>query len=182
MPSVNTFNEVVGLDLKVLNKNGEYILWMVDMFSKAIKGKYIRDKEPETIVSGIIESWIVGDGLGPGHPTKGFYSDNGGEFLNNQVVNFAATMNTTIKMTSANSPWQNGLVERHHATADIIYEKMRAENPSMDPQTAINHAAFAKNSDVNVSGFFTSSNHYGAKSIFSWTCRNCWNKHTRHRG
>ena len=91
--------------------------------------------------------------MGPGHPTKGFYSDNGGEFLNNQLVNFAAKMNTTIKMTSANAPWQNGLVERHHATADIIYEKIRIENPDMDPQEAINHAAFAKNSDVNVSGF-----------------------------
>ena len=56
-------------------------------------------------------------------------------------------MNTTIKMTSANSPLQSGMVERHHATADIIYEKLRADNPTMDPQTAI------KNSDVNVSGF-----------------------------
>ena len=62
------------------------------MFSKAIKGKYIKNKDPETIITGLIESWIVGDGLGPGHPTKGFYSDNGGEFLNNDV----ATMNTTI--------------------------------------------------------------------------------------
>ena len=151
MPVANNFNEIVGIDLKVLN--GEYILWMVDMFSKAIKGKHIKDKDPETIVTGIIESWIIGDGLGPGHPTKAFYSDNGGEFLNNSVVNFAATMNTTIKMTSANAPWQNGLVERHHATADNIYEKLRAENPDMDAQTAINHASFAKNSDINVSGF-----------------------------
>ena len=153
MPVANTFNEIVGLDLKVLNKSGEYILWMVDMFSKAIKGKHIKDKDPETIVAGIIESWIVGNGFGPGHPSKAFYSDNGGEFLNTTVVNFAATMNTTIRMTSANAPWQNGLVERHHATADIIFEKLRTENPDMDPQTAVNHAAFAKNSDVNVSGF-----------------------------
>ena len=84
---------------------------------------------------------------------RGINSDNGGEFLNNDLVNFAATMNTTIKMTSANAPWQNGLVERHHATADIIYQKMRSENPNMDPQTAINNAAFAKSSDINVSGF-----------------------------
>ena len=153
MPATNNFNEIVGLDLKVLDKSGEYILWMVDMFSKAIKGKFIRDKNPETIVGALIESWIIGDGMGPGHPTKGFYSDNGGEFLNHQLVNFAAKMNTTIKMTSANAPWQNGLVERHHATADIIYEKIRIENPDMDPQEAINHAAFAKNSDVNVLGF-----------------------------
>ena len=153
MPVANTFNEIVGLDLKVLKKTGEYILWMVDMFSKAIKGVHIQDKNPETIVAGIIKSWIVGDGFGPGHPLKAFYSDNGGEFLNQTVVNFAATMNTTIRMTSANAPWQNGLVERHHATADIIYEKLRTDNPDMDAQTAIDHASFAKNSDINVSGF-----------------------------
>ena len=153
MPVANNFNEIVGIDLKVIDKSGVYILWMVDMFSKAIKGKYIKNKEPETIVTGLIESWTVGDGLGPGHPTRAFYSDNGGEFLNNTVVNLAATMNTTIKMTAAEAPWQNGLVERHHATADIIVEKIRAENPTMDIQTSINHAAFAKNSEVNVSGF-----------------------------
>ena len=133
MPAANNFNEVVGLDLKVLDKTGQYILWMVDMFSKVIKGKFIKDKNPETIVGALIECWIVGDGLGPGHPTKGFYSDNGSQFLNNDVVNFAAKMNTTIRMTSANAPWQNGLVERHHATADTIYERIRKDNPEMSP-------------------------------------------------
>ena len=56
-------------------------------------------------------------------------------------------------MTSANALWQNELVEHYHASADIIYQRIKAENPDMDPQTAINHAAFAKNSDINVSGF-----------------------------
>ena len=76
MPVANTFNEVVGLDLKVLG-NSKYILWIVDMFSKAIKGCYIEDKTPETIVNAIIKTWIIGGGFGPGHPSRGFYSDNG---------------------------------------------------------------------------------------------------------
>ena len=49
MPVANFFNEVVGLDLNVLG-NGKYILWMVDMFTKALNGCYIED--------------------GPGHPTR----------------------------------------------------------------------------------------------------------------
>ena len=58
LPVANTFNEVVGLDLKVLNKTkGEYILWMVDLFSKMIKGKFIRNKKPETIINGILSTW-----------------------------------------------------------------------------------------------------------------------------
>ena len=153
MPVANTFNEVVALDLKVLNKNGEYILWMIDMFTKAIKGKYIKSKTPETIVNGLIEKWVLGDGFGPGHPSQFFYSDNGGEFLNQELIDFAATMNTNIKMTAAHSPWQNGTIERHHATCDYIFEKIMAENPKITPQEAVDQAAFAKNSETNQSGF-----------------------------
>jgi hypothetical protein len=154
LPVANDFNEIVGIDLKVVNKNkNEYILWMVDMFSKMIKGKYIMNKKPETIIDAITTTWIVGDGIGPGHPRRGFWSDNGGEFLNSEVLDFAAAMDVNIKMTSAEAPWQNGLVERHHATADIIYEKLMKDDPDMKPQEAINHAAFAKNTDTNQTGF-----------------------------
>ena len=154
LPSTNDFNEVVGLDLKVLNKNtGEYILWMVDLFTKLIKGKYIRNKKPATIIEAIVDSWIVGSGMGPGHPSRGFWSDNGGEFLNNEMIDFAASCDINIKMTSAESPWQNGIVERHHCSADIVYEKVMLDDPKMSPQEAIDFAAFAKNSEVNRTGF-----------------------------
>ena len=154
LPSANDFNEVIGIDLKVLNKEkGEYILWMVDLFSKLIKGKFIKNKKPATIIQAIIDSWIVGDGAGPGHPSRGFWSDNGGEFLNDEMINFAATCDLNIKMSAAESPWQNGIVERHHATADIVYEKIMLENPAMSPQDAVNQASFSKNSDINRSGF-----------------------------
>ena len=140
--------------MKVLSKSkGEYILWIVDLFSKMIKGKFIKDKKPAAIIEGIISTWIVGDGIGPGHPSKGFWSDNGGEFLNNEVLDFAAAMDVDIRMSSAESPWQNGIVERHHATADIIFEKLVLENPDIDYQEAINQAAFAKNTDTNQTGF-----------------------------
>ena len=58
MPVANNFNEIVGLDLKVFG-DGNYILWMVDLFTKVLKGKYIKNKNPETIVEAIIETWIV---------------------------------------------------------------------------------------------------------------------------
>ena len=127
-----TANEIVGLDLKVVDKEkGHYILWIVDLFSKLIKGKYIRDKKPATIIDGVISTWIVGDGGGPGHPNIGFWSDNGGEFLNEEVIDFASSLNINIRMTTGESPWQNGVVERHHSTADLIYEKILLENPHL---------------------------------------------------
>ena len=156
LPVANEFNEVVGLDLKIFDKKkGIYILWIVDLFSKLIKGKLIKDKKPSTIIEGIISIWIIDDGAGPGHPSRGFWSDNGGEFLNMEVFDFAAAMHINIKMTSADAdaPWQNGVVERHHATADIVFEKMLLENRKMDCQEAINHASFAKNSEINQSRF-----------------------------
>ena len=154
LPVSNDFNQVVAMDLKVVDKaKGRYILWLVDTFSKLIKGKFIKDKKPSTIIEGIINTWIVGDGTGPGNPMMGFYSDNGGEFLNEEFLDFAAYMDISIKMTSANSPWQNGLVERHHASADVIFKKLLLDHPDMDMQEAVNYAAFAKNSEVNRTRF-----------------------------
>ena len=56
-------------------------------------------------------------------------------------------------MAAAEAPWQNGVVERHHATADILFEKIMMENPNMDAQEAINHASFSKNSEINQTRF-----------------------------
>ena len=78
------------------------------MFSKLIKGKYIKNKRPETIIDGIVSTWVIGDGAGLGHPRRGFWTDNGGEFLNREDLNYAAAMDVSIKMTSAEAPWQNG--------------------------------------------------------------------------
>ena len=114
MPIANTFNDIVALDLKVLDKKGEYVLWMIDIFSKAIKGKYIKNKQPETIVNGILETWVHGDGFGPGHPNLYFYADNGGEFLNKDLIDFASSLNTNIKYTASHAPWQNSLVQKQN--------------------------------------------------------------------
>ena len=62
-------------------------------------------------------------------------------------------MNVDIRMTSADSPWQNGVVERHHATADGIVEKLLFEDPHINIQDAINKASFSKNTDSNHTGF-----------------------------
>ena len=60
--------------------------------------------------------------------------------MNEEVLDFAAAFNVNIKMTSADAPWQNGIVERHHATADIIFEKLTTENPKMNPQELLHSA------------------------------------------
>ena len=81
------------MDLKIFKNDGKKeicILYIHDECSKLIKGQVINDKKKETIIKGIENKWIIGDGAGPGHPSRGYFSDNGGEFLNDDVIDFSA--------------------------------------------------------------------------------------------
>jgi transposase InsO family protein len=91
--------------------------------------------------------------MGPGHPSKGFFTDNGGEFLNDSLIDFASAMDISIKMTAANSPWMNGSCERSHATVDRIIEKILEDEPNMNLQRAVDLACFVKNSEINKTGY-----------------------------
>ena len=50
-----------------------------DEFSKLIREQVINDKNRDAIIKAIENKWIVGGGVGPGHPKTGFFSDNGAE-------------------------------------------------------------------------------------------------------
>ena len=118
-----------------------------------MKGKVINDKNPDTIIKGIENKWIKGGGAGPGHPSKGFFSDNGGEFLNKDVIDFASALDISIRMTAASSPWMNGSCERSHATVDRIIEKLLEDDPKLGLQKAVDIACFVKNTEINKTGF-----------------------------
>ena len=130
LPKSKDVNEVISMDIKILKKSGKTeigSLYFHDEFSKLIKGQVIDSKDKDTIIKAIENTWIVGDVAGPGHPSRGFFTDNGGEFLNQDLVDFASALDITIKMTAAGSPWMNGSCERNHATVDRILEKILEE-------------------------------------------------------
>jgi transposase InsO family protein len=112
------------MDLKCFGDR-TYILWMVDNATRLIRGQVIQDKEPDTIIAAIHKIWINRYGLGPGLPSKAFYSDNGGEFVNQKLLNLCQAQGITLKTTSSYSPQQNGLNERNHGLVDIMVEKIR---------------------------------------------------------
>lgn len=156
LPKAKDVNDVVSIDLKILKKSkGKEIgiLYIHDEFSKLIKGQVINDKQKDTIIKGLENKWIIGDGAGPGHPIRGFFSDNGGEFLNDDVIDFAAALDITIKMTAASSPWMNGSCERAHATVDRIVEKILEDDSKISLQEAVDLACFVKNTEINKTGF-----------------------------
>ena len=156
LPKAADINEVVSIDLKILKKSGKKevaILYLHDEFSKLIRGQVVNDKKADTIIKAIENKWIIVWGIGPGHPTRGFFSDNGGEFLNQDLIDFAASLDISIKMTAANSPWMNGGCERSHATVDRIVEKILEDDSTVGIQKAVDTACFVKNSEINKTGF-----------------------------
>ena len=106
LPLATEFNELVALDLKALD-NGGYFMNMIDHATRYNQGCIIYDKSKETIVSHIMTHWVQPFGS----PRK-MLTDNGGEFINKEVVDYAEKFNVKIKTTAAESGWSNGLCER----------------------------------------------------------------------
>ena len=90
----------------------------------------------------ITKIWIQ---EGPGYPSRGWFSDNGGEFRNSAMLETAAKLGIKLFHTAGNSPWSNGKNERNHYSCDMTIDKLLAENPKMSLSEALSHATYANN-------------------------------------
>ena len=70
-----------------------------------MKGAVIQNKEPETIIKALHEEWCLS--MSVGFPTVGFWSDNGGEFMNRRMEEFMNKLGLRISFTPSYSPWTN---------------------------------------------------------------------------
>ena len=61
-------------------------------------------KQKETIVESIMTHWVQIFGS----PGK-MLTDNGGEFVNKEVIDYTEKINMNIMTTAAELPWSNGL-------------------------------------------------------------------------
>ena len=116
------------MDLKIWPKQNVIILYLIDTFTRFTQAFLIPNKKPETIIDKIMNGWVYNLF---GCPKK-FLADNGGEFANQLYREMCENLNVDILKTGAESPWQNGLVERNHCMVDMMLGKMLEENPSMD--------------------------------------------------
>ena len=73
--------------------------------------------------------------------------------MNEDLIDFAAALDISIRMTAAASPWMNGACERSHATVDRIIEKLLEDDPKLGIQKAVDLACFAKNMEITKTGF-----------------------------
>ena len=148
LPMANTFLETVAMDLKQIK--GNWIIHMIDLCTRLSAAKFIRNKEPRTIINAIMEIWIQVWGS-----VDKILMDNGGEFANADLINLAEKFGIRIITTAAFAPWSNGTVERHNGVLGEMMEKMMADNSEhkLDKEIALAWCINAKNSLANVNGF-----------------------------
>jgi hypothetical protein len=139
------FNETVALDLKIYRSG--YMLHLIDHATRFSQACLIKNKQSGTIVKAILKFWI---GIF-GSPHQ-FLSDNGGEFVNAEFNELAEKFNIKVLTTAAESPWSNGLCEKHNGIiADMIQKTM--SDGVCDLELAIHWCVAAKNSLLNVYGY-----------------------------
>ena len=145
-PLATRFNETVALDLKDI-RPGFKILHMVDHATRYGQAAVVANKSAQEIIKAIFDLWIRIFGC----PEK-MLMDNGGEFNNHEFLDMCDKCNIRVLTTAAESPWSNGLVEKHNGILGQMITKLLAEDP-VDPKIATHWAVAAKNSLATVYGF-----------------------------
>ena len=120
---------------------------LIDHVTRFSATAIVKSKEREEIIKHLFRSWISIFGA----PSK-FFSDNGGEFSNDNYNAMGEAYNITIKKTAAESPFSNGIVERHNA---VLEEKLlkTCEDTGASVEVALQWVINAKNSLTNIHGF-----------------------------
>ena len=144
-PMATRFNQCVAMDLKTFRTG--YLLHMICTATRLTGGAFIRNKSPETVIHGIMTHWLSIFGT-----PEVILSDNGGEFCNESMIELAEKFNLNLKTTAAESPWSNGLVERHNQIMGEMITKTQ-EDTGCTLDMAIMWSVAAHNSLTNVHGF-----------------------------
>ena len=144
MPLTEDYNNTVAVVLHELDRNAWYF-HMIDEYTRFSAVVIIRSKQASVIVDSFMKHWIAIHG-----PPTVVLSDNGSEFNNEEFLDMCEIK---VKTTAADSPWSNGLCERHNQTLTNIMQKVRADKEGMDFETSLCWALAAKNSMVNTHGF-----------------------------
>ena len=111
---VTSFQECIVIWLKFYK--GKILLHLIDHATRLSVSSFVKSKEPEVILKAIFKPWIQIYAA----PEK-VLTDNSREFANSKFIDMVESMIITVKVTAAESPCSNGLVERlwlHHSWHD----------------------------------------------------------------
>ena len=154
-PLAYHFNEVVCMDLKELKHTKLWMLHLIDAATRYSGASLIRSKRAEVIINNVFQHWIRYFGS----PTK-FLSDNGGEFANEQFREMNEKLGVETINTAAESPFSNGMVERHNAVLAETMAKTKADT-NCDDEMALSWACCSKNALGNNNGHSANERVFG---------------------
>ena len=149
-PMSQEVNSTIAMDLKIWPALNVIILYITCLFSRFTHGTIIPNKKPESVIKAFMDEWVMGFF---GTPKHAILVDNGGEFMNAKFKSMCEKLNVKLMSTGANSPWQNGIVERNHGVVDSIIARMKTDNPSASVKSLLRTALFTKNMMTNKDGF-----------------------------
>ena len=149
LPMAPNFNECVALDLHKLTELGEstWYLHVIDLFSRLSNAAIVKTKKTDVIIANFLRIWV---GI-YGAPST-VLTDNGGEFDSEEFRSMGETFNIRIRTTSAESPWSNGICERHNAVLTETFLNLFYDQ-KFDAETCLSSAIMAKNCLANHNGF-----------------------------
>ena len=123
------------------------VFHMIDTATRYSAGAIVRGKSKEIIIEKFFMHWIALFGC----PSK-ILSDNGGEFNNELMRELGEQLNTEVLSTAAESPWSNGITERHNALIGQMMIKV-LDDQKCPAEIALAWSLSAKNALKNVYGF-----------------------------
>ena len=147
LPRGTVFNDCVAMDLKTVQGQPTFI-HMIDCATRFSVAKIIPNKKKETVVDAVCTSWIALFGS-----PRRFMADNGGEFSNAEYVEMCEQFNVELQQSAAESPFSNGMVERHHRIIAEMMVKTR-EDVRCTWEVSLAWAVSAKNS-LQMSGGYS---------------------------
>ena len=143
-----SFSELVGMDLKQWPSNPPvWFLHLVDHATRYSSSCVIYTKKKDEIVRKLFQHRVTIFGV-----SNKYLVDNGGEFANREFITYCKNMNIQICTTAAESPWSNGLVERHNAVLGMTVSKVM-KDVNCQLEVAVAWLVSARNYLKNVYGF-----------------------------
>ena len=146
-PLAREFNEVIQADLKTYLKDKVYFLHIIDHATRFSAASVIYSKKKEVVLREFFRIWIAIFG----YPHK-LLVDNGGEFVNEDIINMCENLNINMKTTPAESAWSNGLCEKYNGVIGEAVKKVQ-EEVKCSVEVALAWCVNAKNSLHTVHGF-----------------------------
>ena len=104
LPLATKFKECVIMGLKFYKE--KILLHMIDHTTKLSVTLILLSKKPDEIENAIMKYWIAVYGT-----VYKFVTDNGGEFVNEELMTLCKALNIKVHTTGAESPWLNGIIE-----------------------------------------------------------------------